>query len=86
MTELGQVRLSKSFFMRDMLHSEIAQIHGLSNVPDNPVLAIAVGTRQCEELLEPLQERWGRLAIRSAYGSLLRNQMVDQRSKMHVNV
>jgi len=25
LTELGRVRLSKSFFMRDMLHSEIAQ-------------------------------------------------------------
>ena len=37
LTQLGRVRLSKSFFMRDMLHSEIAQIHGLSNVPDNPV-------------------------------------------------
>ena len=26
LTELGRVRLSKSFFMRDMLHSEIAQV------------------------------------------------------------
>lgn len=69
LTELGRVRLSKSFFMRDMLHSEIAQVHGLLNAPDDPGLAIAAGTRLCEELLEPLQERWGRLAIRSAYRS-----------------
>lgn len=69
LTELGRVRLSKSFFMRDMLHSEIAQIHGLANVPDDPDLAIAAGRRLCEELLEPLQERWGRLAVRSAYRS-----------------
>ena len=66
LTELGRVRLSKSFFMRDMLHSEIAQIHGLSNIPDDPDLAIEVGTRLCEDLLEPLQDRWGRVAIRSA--------------------
>ena len=69
LTELGRVRLSRSFFMRDMLHSEIAQVHGLLNAPDDPELAIRAGTRLCEELLEPLQERWGRLAIRSAYRS-----------------
>ena len=69
LTELGRVRLSRSFFMRDMLHSEIAQVHGLLNAPDDPDLAILAGTRLCEELLEPLQERWGRLAIRSAYRS-----------------
>ena len=66
---LGRVRLSKHFFMRDMLHSEIAQFHGLMNVPDDPDLAIEVGTRLCEDLLEPIQERWGRITIRSAYRS-----------------
>ncbi len=67
--ELGRVRLSRHFFMRDMLHSEIAQMHGLLNAPDDPDLAIEVGRRLCEELLEPIQERWGRLTIRSAYRS-----------------
>ncbi|HVR90535.1 MAG TPA: hypothetical protein VHG29_05520 [Novosphingobium sp.] len=75
LTDLGRVRLSPSFFMRDMLHSEIAQIHGLANVPDDPDLAIEVGTRLCTDLLEPLQERWGRLAIRSAYRSRAVNQL-----------
>lgn len=69
LTELGRVRLSKSFFMRDMLYSEIAQAHGLLNAPDDPDLAIDAGTRLCEELLEPLQDEFGRLAIRSAYRS-----------------
>lgn len=54
---LGRVRLSKHFFMRDMLHSEIAQFHGLMNVPDDPDPAIEVGTRLCEDLLEPIQDR-----------------------------
>jgi len=67
--DFGRVRLSKSFFMRDFLFSDIAAVHGLSNVPDDPDLAIAAGTRLCEELLEPLQECFGRLAIRSAYRS-----------------
>ena len=49
MEDFGRVRLSKSFFMRDFLFSDIAAIHGLSNVPDDPDLAIAAGTRLCEE-------------------------------------
>ena len=65
----GRVRLSPSFFMRDFLFSDIAAIHGIPNVPDDPDLAIAAGTRLCTELLEPLQARFGRIAIRSAYRS-----------------
>ena len=67
--EFGRTRLSPSFFMRDFLYSEIAAVHALSNVPDDPDLAIAAGSRLCEELLEPLQQRFGRIAIRSAYRS-----------------
>jgi hypothetical protein len=67
--ELGRVRLSNSFFFRDFLFSDIAAIHGLSNVPDDPDLAIMAGERLCQELLEPLQEVFGRIAIRSAYRS-----------------
>ncbi len=67
--KLGRVRLSEHFFIRDMLHSEIAQFYGLLNVPDDPDLAIEVGTRLCEDLLEPIQKRWGRISIRSAYRS-----------------
>lgn len=69
LTDLGRVQLSKSFFMRDMLYSEVAMIHGLNNAPDDPDLAIQAGKRLCEELLEPLQDHWGRIAIRSAYRS-----------------
>lgn len=67
--ELGRVRLSSSFFFRDFLFSDIAAIDGLSNVPDDPDLAIEAGRRLCEELLEPLQAAFGRIAIRSAYRS-----------------
>jgi hypothetical protein len=41
--------------MRDFLHSEIADFHGIPNIPDNPELAIAAGHQLCEQLLEPLQ-------------------------------
>ena len=65
--QLGRVRLSQSFFMRDFLHSEIADLHGIPNIPDDPELAILAGRRLCGELLEPLQAAFGRVAIRSAY-------------------
>ncbi|MGZ2996878.1 hypothetical protein AAER26_29355, partial [Pseudomonas aeruginosa] len=47
LTELGRVQLSKSFFMRDMLYSEVAMVHGLNNAPDDPDLAIKAGKRLC---------------------------------------
>jgi hypothetical protein len=67
--ELGRVRLSQNFFMRDFLYSEIANFYGISNIPENPDLAIEVGTHLCEELLEPLQATFGKISIRSAYRS-----------------
>ena len=67
--DFGRIRLSKSFYMRDFLYSEIANLHGIPNIHDDPDLAIEVGTRLCTELLEPLQEVFGRIAIRSAYRS-----------------
>ncbi|MBJ3783244.1 hypothetical protein [Devosia sediminis] len=66
---LSRVRLSESFFMRDFLYSEIAVINGFTNLPDDPDLAIAAGGRLCEELLEPLQEKFGRISVRSSYRS-----------------
>src|SRR3954466_5487545 len=65
----GRVRLSESFFMRDFLYSEIAVLKGFHNLPDDPELAIEAGKMLCETLLEPLQARFGRISIRSAYRS-----------------
>ena len=77
--KLGRTRLSQSFYLRDFLYSEIAQIYGLQNIPDKPDLAIEVGTCLCEELLEPLQAEFGRLAIRSAYRSCEVNQLGNEK-------
>lgn len=66
---LGRVRLSRSFFMRDFLYSELSNFYGVPNIPENPGLAIDNGKRLCEELLEPLQATFGRIAVRSAYRS-----------------
>jgi hypothetical protein len=77
--ELGRVRLSENFFMRDFLYSEIANFYGLSNIPDDPDLAIEVGRALCENLLEPLRARFGRISIRSAYRSAEVNRLGNER-------
>lgn len=69
----GRVRLSKHFYMRDFLMSEISAFHGIPNVPDDPELAIKHGKRLCEELLDPLEETFGRVAVRSGYRSAALN-------------
>ncbi|MCP8687131.1 D-Ala-D-Ala carboxypeptidase family metallohydrolase [Marinobacterium sedimentorum] len=66
---LGRTRLSENFFMREFLHSEIAQAHGLTNAPENPELAIEAGKQLCEQVLEPIQAAWGKVHIRSGYRS-----------------
>lgn len=71
--DLGRVRLSASFFLRDFLYSEIGAIHGIPNVPDNPDLAIAAGTELCANLLEPLRDAFGGINIRSGYRSAALN-------------
>lgn len=65
----GRVRLSRHFYMRDFMYSEIAGFHGRTNVPENPDLAIENGRAFCETLLDPLEETFGRVAVRSGYRS-----------------
>ena len=83
--KLGRVRLSEHFFMREMLHSEIANFHGIPNIPDDPDLAIAAGTRLCEELLEPLHATFGHVSIRSAFRSVEVNTYGHERSAKGYN-
>jgi hypothetical protein len=70
---LGRTRLSRHFYMRDFLYSEISGFHGIPNIPDNPDLAIKTGSALCETLLDPLTETFGRIAIRSGYRSAALN-------------
>ncbi len=64
---LGRVRLSRHFVLRDFLCTEIGNLHGISNVPDDPALAIRAGERLAQDLLDPLFETFGNVAVRSAY-------------------
>jgi hypothetical protein len=79
LTELGRVRLSEHFFMREMLYSEVANFHGMCNMPDDPELAIAAGRRLCETILEPLHRAFGHVAVRSAYRSSAVNGYCNRR-------
>ncbi|MEL6752164.1 MAG: hypothetical protein AAFO70_08800 [Pseudomonadota bacterium] len=67
--DLGRKRLSRHFFMRNFLHSEIANFHGRPNIPDDPDLAIAAGSGLCTHLLDPLVETFGPIEIRSGFRS-----------------
>ncbi len=81
LTELGRVRLSENFFMREMLYSEVANFHGMPNMPDDPDLAIAAGEKLCRLVLEPMRRGLGHIAIRSAYRSPSVNGFCNERLK-----
>ncbi len=76
--ELGRVRLSKHFFFRDFLYSEIGSFHRVPNLPDDPDLAIETGRALCETLLDPLEETFGRIAVRSGYRSAALNRFGNE--------
>lgn len=65
----GRVRLSKYFYMRDFMYSEISGFHGVQNIPENPDLVIENGKAFCTSLLDPLEQTFGRVAVRSGYRS-----------------
>ena len=71
--DLGRIRLSDSFFMRDFMYSEISQIEGIPNIPEYPDVAIEAGSNLCQHILEPIQKKLGRISIRSGYRSTLVN-------------
>ncbi|KIN61644.1 hypothetical protein Z945_2637 [Sulfitobacter noctilucae] len=65
----GRQRLSQHFFMRDFMYSEITGFHGVPNLPENPDLALENGRAFCAALMDPLEETFGRIAVRSGYRS-----------------
>ena len=77
--QLGRTRLSPNFFLRDFLHSEIAQVEGITNVPVDPDLLIESGRNLCTQVLEPIQTALGKVSIRSAYRSPTINQIGNEK-------
>lgn len=66
---LGREPLSRHFWMREFLCSEIGNFHEISNIPDDPDLALERGRAFATELLDPLEETFGRIFIRSGFRS-----------------
>lgn len=75
----GRIRLSRNFFLRDFLHSEIANFHRLPNWPDQVEAAVVAGRELCGKVLEPIQETFGRVHIRSGYRSPALNTFGNKR-------
>ena len=48
---VARTRLSKHFFLRDFLFSEIAAVHGMNNMPNDIDLAVFVSLRSCSSTL-----------------------------------
>ena len=76
--DFGRVQLSRHYFMRDFLYSEISAVHRIPNIPDDPELAIKAGKGLCEHLLEPLREIFGHITIRSAFRSATVNKFGNE--------
>ena len=76
---LGRERLSKNFYMREFLHSEVATRFNIVNYPDDPEAALKTGRVLCSSLLEPLQDRFGRISIRSGFRSSTLNGLCHEK-------
>jgi len=83
--DFGRVQLSKSFFMREFLHSEISQIEQMPNIPKYPDIAIEAGKALCENVLEPIQESLGRISVRSSYRSCTINAKGNEKGHSCAN-
>lgn len=78
MDQIARIQLSKTFFFRDFLFSETAAVMGIENIPDDLELAVAAGSQLCQKVLEPIQNAWGRIHIRSAFRSCEVNQLGNE--------
>ncbi|WP_420418337.1 hypothetical protein [Pacificispira sp.] len=76
---LGRVRLSKHFYMRQFLHSEVGEAFGIPNVPDDTDLAIETGTKLCTEVLEPIVAQFGPIVVRSGFRCAKLNAFASER-------
>lgn len=71
--------------MREFLYSEVGNLHGIPNIPDDPEQAILAGKRLCEKLLEPLHATFGKVVIRSAFRSCDVNEFCNKQQRANKN-
>lgn len=58
-----RTRLSKNFILRDFLYSSDSDFRGISNMPEDRELVIRSGKALCQNILEPITEKFGKLFI-----------------------
>ena len=78
---LGRKRLSPGFFLRDFMHSEIAQVEGIGNLPVDSGTLVRAGTGLCVHILEPMQAALGKVSIRSGYRSPEVNRIGNEKGR-----
>ena len=64
-----RTRLSKNFLLRDFLYSSDSDFRGICNLPKSRELVIRSGRALCENILEPIIEKWGKVFITFGYQS-----------------
>ncbi len=64
---LARTRLSTNFILRDFLYSTSSAALNLSNAPGDQGMVIRAGMALCEQVLEPLLEKFGTFAITFGY-------------------
>lgn len=73
--DIGRIQLSENFFLREFLYSEVAISHGIINKPENLDTAVEAGESLCQKVLEPIQDAFGRIHIRSGFRSSAVNEV-----------
>jgi hypothetical protein len=62
-----RTRLSKHFLLREFLYSSDSEFRGLSNMVDDRDAVVRAGKALCENILEPITEKFGKPFITFAY-------------------
>jgi hypothetical protein len=64
-----RTRLSKNFLLREFLYSSDSDFRGICNMPRDRELVIRSGKALCENILEPIIARFGKIFITFGYQS-----------------
>lgn len=81
MESFSLTRLSKNFIMRDFLHTNYNSVAGVCNYPEKPEVVLAAGKALCENILEPIIEKFGKIFITFGYQSRAGIEMADSKIK-----
>jgi hypothetical protein len=64
-----RTRLSKNFILRDFLYSSDSDFRGICNLPNDKEMVVKAGKALCQNILEPVTEKFGKPFITFGYQS-----------------